>query len=147
MIGLSAGIYTASTLSLSTLSFIRLILYDRTSIAVLIVTRFLPFLAAFIVCLLSRPIFVIPITFIKAFSFAFSAFGIVLAFGNAGWMMRWLLMFSDSFSVLLLAWFSIRNLSDNQKSLIKDFAACFLATMFFCVFEYFAILPLSINFV
>lgn len=146
MFGLSAGVYTASTLPLSILSLVRTILYDRTSVILLILIRCFPLFAAFIVCLLYRPVLVIPIAFIKAFSFAFSAYGIVLAFGNAGWLIRWLLMFSDSISILFFVWFSIRNISNNQKSLIKDFVVCFLATTFFCISDYFAILPLSMSF-
>ena len=145
--GLFAGLYTVSDLPGSVLPLVHSILYRPTSIAGIILVQLFPLFLSLIACRLHRPYLIIPVAFFKAFSFAYCAFGIILAFGDAGWMMRWLFLFSDSIMVVFLLWFWIRSFSENRKFWIIDLIICLSASTFLFVVDYFAILPLSINLV
>lgn len=63
-----------------------------------------PLLICAILFWFQKSIYVIPVIALKAFLFAFSAQSIA-AYSNGGWLLRWLLMLSDSFSVFLLLLF------------------------------------------
>lgn len=145
--GLLAGLYTVSIVPTSYFSLMRSILYDRMSIVVLVLTLIFPFLFSYVAYRLSMPFLIFPIAFLKAFTFAYSAFGVVMAYGDAGWMMRWLLLFSDSFIVVLLLWFWFRNASANRITLNKALLVCVLLASFICLFDYSVILPLSASLV
>lgn len=65
------------------------------SIVGLLFGCFFPFLIAAVAAYLSEPWLLLIVCLLKAFSFSFCAFGISLAYGSAGWLVRILLLFSD----------------------------------------------------
>ena len=64
------------------------------------------------------------LAFFKAFCFSFCVYSIHLGFGSAGWLVRWLLVFSDSCMLipLFLLWY--RNLSGKCFTFKKDITVC-----------------------
>ena len=72
----------------------------------------------------SFPVLLIPLAFFKAFSFSISSFRLLWAFGNAGWLLRFLLMFSDCALVVVLLWLWIRHINGSKLHLVKDAVTC-----------------------
>lgn len=72
------------------------------SIVNLLFSCLFPFLIAALAAYLSEPWLLLIVCLLKAFSFSFCAFGISLAYGSAGWLVRILLLFSD---LILLPFF------------------------------------------
>lgn len=53
------------------------------------------------------------IVLFKAFTFSFSTYAILTTFSSAGWLVRYLIMFSANVSVVAFLWFWIRRLSSS----------------------------------
>ena len=69
--------------------------FGSVSIVDLLLSCLFPFLIAAIAAYLSEPWLLLIVCLLKAFLFSFCAFGISLAYGSAGWLVRILLLFSD----------------------------------------------------
>lgn len=103
--GLVLGIRASHEAGLS-FPLMRGALKSTVSIVRLLSILLLPFLFSALAVYFSKPKLLYGIAFLKAFVFAFISAGISAGFGGAGWLIRWLLMFSDSLClpVLLLYW-------------------------------------------
>lgn len=108
--GLACGILVYLSAGNFLLSLMRSTLYVPVSIVGLLCVTTFPFLLSAFAVFLSKPVLLLPICFGKAFLFAFASIGILQAFGSAGWLLRWLLLFSDCASIPLLYWFWLRYL-------------------------------------
>lgn len=84
------------------------IVHNRLSIIGGILVLFLPLLLTAILRLFFKPIFLVPLAFIKAYIHAFIAGYICLIFGNSGQLYRFLITFSASVSniICLRLWLS-----------------------------------------
>lgn len=89
------------------------------SIPGLLSATLLPLLFSAFAVYISKPWLLIPIAFGKAFLFSYLSVGVMIAFGSAGWLIWWLLMFSDSCSLPLLWWFWLKAVSQPRGSLIR----------------------------
>lgn len=84
--------------------------YGAVSIVSLVEITLIPFLiSAFAVCF-SVAWVIYPVCFCKAVLTGFVSLGILHAFAQAGWLMRWLLLFSDLLGAPLLYGFWLRHL-------------------------------------
>ena len=134
ILGLLSGTLLVSKLPAVSVSMMRAIALERTSIVGLAISLSFPLLLSVITLRLSMPSLLFPIAFIKAFLFAYSSFGVSLVFGDAGWLLRWLFIFSDSIMVICLLWFWFRNVSGCINSAKRDFVICTLfAVIVFCI--------------
>lgn len=77
------------------------------SIVSLLFMTVLPFLFSALAVLIS-PFMLYPVCFGKAFAFAFAAVGISQAFGNGGWLVRLLALFSSCLLLPLLYFLWLR---------------------------------------
>lgn len=140
-LGLSVGLILVSTVQESVFSLMRAAACCRVSIVGLIVLLIFPlFLSAFAV-FLSIPVMLLPIACFKGIALAFCALGVVYAFGSAGWLIRMLLMFSDSFMIPVLFWFWVRHISGNRNLLRRDFLICAAFAVVIGAMEYFLVSP------
>ena len=122
--GLYFGSFAASQDS-ALVSLMRTAAQTRVSIVSLLPVLLLPFLISAFAVSISKPWLIIPVCFVKAFSFGFQVGGIAAAFGNAGWLARILLLFSASCSVPVLYWFWLRHFSGRCRSAVwRDFGIC-----------------------
>lgn len=112
--GLVCGILVSLSAGSLLVSLMRSTLYVPVSIVGLLCVTILPFLFSALAVFLSRPGLLLPICFAKAFLLAFVSVGILRAFGSAGWLLRWLLLFGDCASVPVLYWFWLRYISGNR---------------------------------
>ena len=109
--GILCGVLAFLSAGRTLVSLMRSTLLVPVSIVGMLCVTILPFLLSAFAVSLSKPVFLLPICFGKAFLFAFVSIGILQAFGSAGWMFRWILLFSDCVCVPLLYWFWLRHIS------------------------------------
>lgn len=114
-VGLLAGACSAASISNSFFLLMRAA-QSGVSIFGLLMTALLPFLFTALAVFLSEPRLFLPIAFCKAFSFAYCGVGIGLAYGLAGWLVRFLLLFSDGCLIPVLYWFWLKHISDLRRS-------------------------------
>lgn len=104
----------------------------------LLASILLPFLFTAFAVYISQPRLLVPIAFFKAFLFSYLGFGILTAFGSAGWLVRLLLTFSDLFTMPLLWWIW---LNDTPETFIRRCAAAFLVAAPVGIIDYCIISP------
>ena len=94
--------------------------YGTMSIVGLLGVSILPFLFSAFAVSISFPLLLYPICFSKAFLFSFVSFGVLHSYAGAGWLIRWLLLFSDTTGVPLLYCFWLRHLPGFQKPSLSE---------------------------
>ena len=75
----------------------------------------LPVLISALVVFAEQSWLLLPISFLKAFSFAYVSSLVTGGYGSAGWLIQFLLMFSDCVSLPFLWWFWCRLLKSRQQ--------------------------------
>lgn len=119
--------------------------FASVSIVGLIVVNFLPFLITSVVILLSKPFLFLPIGFLKNFSFAFIRSLICISYGQAGWLVGTIMLFSDTIVIVLLHWFWIRHIDGIQDYAYRDLSLCFAVSFISCVIDYIWVSPFLIQ--
>ena len=130
--GLICGCLLALAQPKESIEFVGSIYQVNISIPGLLLSLFLPFVFSVLVVWMRLPILLLPIAFIKSICFSFCTSCLILAFGNAGWLLYRFYVFSDSFAVVILLWFWNRRICESAHNLILETLCCFLAL--FCVF-------------
>ena len=90
-----------------------------------------------------RLILLLPVVFLKSITFSFTTVLIMGLYSEAGWLVRWLLLFTDSVSVipLVYCWFFCCK-PDSTHLLSRCYIQLFLLTVIAC-FDYFVVLPFT----
>jgi hypothetical protein len=106
-----------------------------------LVAVLLPFLLSAFAVLSSLKWVILPLCFAKAFSFSFTASLISSAFASAGWLLRMMLLFTDSITlpVLLLFWF--RSFDDSDFRLSRTVFLCLTFLIFVMGIDYCMVAP------
>lgn len=87
------------------------VLLSRLSIVGLAASALLPFLLSVIAVYYAVPLTLTIICFAKAFLYAYISCGICQAFGDSGWLVRWLLLFVDNLTIPVLYLYWLRHIS------------------------------------
>lgn len=119
------------------------------SITGLLAAILLPFLFSAFAVYSSEFWLLIPIAFIKAFLFSFSGAAVIYSFGQSGWLVRLLLIFSDSLMLPFLWWYWLQALSFGKtrflfNSICVLIAAFIIGSLDFTVISPFLVKVLSI---
>ena len=80
-------------------------LFCGMSISGLLTSLLLPLLFTALAVYISQPMMLLLIAFLKAFLFSFVGVGLLMAFGTSAWLIRNLLMFSETLSLPIFWWF------------------------------------------
>lgn len=143
ILGLFSGAYILDHISFS---MMRPIIVERVSIVCLLFSLSFPFVLSFILLRYFHFWSILPLIFIKAVSFMCCLGGISLAFGDAGWLIRGLVLFADSIGVVFLI-FSWYEALDGKRYRWKRFAGTYLPVLgiigfvdYFVLSEYVVIL-------
>lgn len=123
------------------LSLMRSAIGAPVSIVGLFCIGFLPFLFTAFAVYISQPRLLLLTCFCKACAFSFAFAGIYEAFGSAGWLLRILLLFSDSVYTLFLYCLWLRLLSGRQFRCFSDTVIYFLIAVWTCGVDYYIIAP------
>jgi len=127
LLGLVAGALYIDQYSFSSLML--LLEYPQMSIVVGFLVSALPFVVFYIFFRRSAFLPILPFAFFKAFTFMYCFAGVSVAYADAGWLVRCLLLFSDCFTVPLLIWYVAVKLMENRKIPDREIWFCLL-----CVF-------------
>lgn len=138
-LGLIAGYYVLDQTPL--ISLMRSSHFLRMSIVDLILSLAIPFLVSFILLRYFSFYSVLPFVFLKALSYFLCYGGITLIFGNAGWLLSGMLLFSDSIFVimLLLIWFNAA--IGKKPNLRRCIAAYIISSIAIVYLDYFVVSP------
>lgn len=120
--GLLCGAWIGLSADSSLFFWLRGILWVSPSVTGLLCVVLFPFLMSVLVVFLFRPGLLLLVCFGKAFLYAFASVSILLAFGSAGWLFRWLLLFHDCVCAPVLYWFWLHYLPGNRSLCIWDAA-------------------------
>ena len=138
--GLILGIvYTYCTQPFA--SLMRSAVSGSVSIVGLGAVLFLPYLLTVSTVCFFRSVCLIPIAFCKAFFYATCATGVALSFGGSGWLIRWLLLFSDTASLPVLYWMWLRSLEEHRNPRNQAFWVSAGALAIIGVTDYMVIAP------
>ena len=107
-IALLLGTYCAAASDPSVFSLVRLTVFGRVSTVCLMAAQLLPFLFAAYAAYISNTILLVIVSSVKLFSFGFAGYLVWAVFGSAGWLMRFLALFSDLVLVPVLCLFCLR---------------------------------------
>lgn len=114
------GTLSGAAASNSFLLLMRIAPTSYVSIAGLAVTLLLPFLFIALAIYMNRPHWLYPICFCKVFGLAFSGYGVAAAYGSAGWLVRFLFLFSDIYTTPILCYLTLRHIHTRQAGWKKD---------------------------
>ncbi|MBQ7415636.1 MAG: hypothetical protein IJW14_01200 [Oscillospiraceae bacterium] len=115
------------------------------SVVGLLATTLLPFLLSAFAVSLSEPWLLLIISTCKAFSFAFCAFGVSLAFGPSGWLVRFLFLFSDLCLIPLLYLYWLRHIRGECRHIPWELPLCLSAALAVGMVDYWFISPFLVS--
>lgn len=116
-LGLVCGVWFAFSAGEAYFSLMRSAPSVRTSIISLWGILFLPFMISAFAVLMDTPALFFSVGFAKSFLLAFTSVGALSAFPAGGWLVRWLLMFSQICISPALLLFMLRCMSGSKRSL------------------------------
>lgn len=140
-VGMLTGISIALHKSSTSFSMMRSFL-GRVSIVGLLVSSSFPFVISAIMISLGQHWLLLPLGFIKAFTYFFCVCSVALVYGLSAWLTRYLLMFSASVASILLLWFCLRCITE-QRCIVKRTIICILITGIICVVDYRFVIPMA----
>lgn len=141
--GLVCGALLAAKTCTLDASLMRMVVKSRVSIIGLVLALFFPLVLTAVALITNMSFLVLPALFIKAVCFALCGCGLFITFGDAGWLVRWLFMFSDSCMVVFLLWFVLKHFAGDRETLKKDFSACCICAAFLGMIEILSISPFT----
>lgn len=131
--GLLIGIFSAASASETLLPIMRGVVSCPVSIPGLLFAVYMPFLLSAFAAYFCPPL-IYAYSVCKAFSFGYCAYGIILTFGNAAWLICFLFLFSDFCLLPVLYLFWLRHISDGRSQLLFEFLICLLiASVVACI--------------
>lgn len=141
LIGLVCGLYFASSLDYSLFEPFYVASYTRPSFSGILVVTILPIAVTAIAAYFSAPVLIYTLCIFKAFSFSFGLCGVISVFGYSGWLIRLLLLFSDSCMAVLLLWLWCRILSLKHYTVHRDLLICTAISAAVGTVDYFLVSP------
>lgn len=145
-LGLLCGVVLTVDPEPVSLTLMRTASFSRVSIVRLMTVLLVPFILSAFSVYTSSSFLLFPVCAIKAFSFGCCARMVTSSFGNAGWLVRWLLLFSSGMSLPLLIWFCMRHLDGTRrKDLLRDFVVCVVLIFLIGSLDYRVISPFLVK--
>ena len=120
-LGLIIGAFVVSQITLNTFSLMRSCFYGRSSIVVHLLILNIPLFLSVITVASAKPLLMVPVLFIKAFLLSVCWFVFYSAYGNAGWLTPFTVLFPDIITSIVLIFFIFRNIPHRKASFLTDF--------------------------
>ena len=105
----------------------------------------LPFAVSAIAVRFSVKILFFSACFLKAFFYGFSLYFIAASYGSAAWLHRVFLLFSDSFIVVTMLLFWLRQISNNFRTFKLDFLFSIFVVLIVAIIDYLLISPFWVD--
>ena len=138
--GLLTGCYFANCAGNTHYSMMRRAASCSVSIAGLVVVL-LPFLFSAFAVYLSKTWLFLPLSFFKAFRFAYLAGIVSASYGSAGWLIRLLLFFTDGLEIAVLLWIWFRWIGEGTKQAIREITGGAILCVMVWIMDYFVVSP------
>ncbi len=119
IMSLILGTLFAANANIAIFSLMRRAKFSRLSIVLSLASQLLPFLIAAYAVSTSRLWLMHTACCCRLFSFAYTGALVWIAYGSAGWLVRFLVFFSDIFLVPLLCWFCFRRVMGENDGKIE----------------------------
>ena len=140
LLGLAVGHFLCVP---SFIPLMRSVVFQPVSIVGLFICIFLPLILSYFSILFQKPIVLLIVCFVKSVSFAFTFTLVSNVFDMASWLLRLLILFSDSFFLFFLMIFWLKTITDINGSCLKFKYYIFAAIGFLVgITDYFIISPL-----
>ncbi len=136
-VGLIFGTLFAANANSSIFPMMRQVDFGPVSIVFHLVAQLLPFLIAAYAASLSRLWLLNAVCGCELFSFAYMGALVWIAFGSAGWLVRFLFLFSDIILSPVLCWYCFRRLMgdcDEKKDLLICIGITAITALINCLF-------------
>lgn len=139
--GLILGIFAAMRASNILVPMMHSAVNSPASIFGLFAAAVFPFLISIYAVSISEPWLLLIISAYKAFGFSFCACAVSFAFGQSGWLVRFLFLFSDHCLLPLLYLYWLRYVSGDKPLSNWESGACIAAAVLVGCVDYFLISP------
>ena len=140
-LGLVFGCYFSVLLEPYFLSLMHSYLIQPVSIVGLCACIFFPLLLTYFSLFTDRTVLILAVCFSKALAFAFSASLIIRYFGEAGWLMQCLVLFSDTCYSLVLMALWLYCLQALALAKYKSLCVCSILALLIAATDYYIISP------
>ena len=137
-LGLVVGVYFFLSAGTPVFSMMREIPAGSVSIVSLLVTGLIPFLFTAYAVFISSYWLILAVCFCKAILNSFISMGITVAYASAGWLVRSLLLISDSFICVLLLFLWLRFRSESKTRWFLSWLVCIVisTSVFYIISPY-----------
>lgn len=125
--------------------YLRASVLRRVSFLGLMAVHGFPIILSVLIVRFNRLSLFYPLAAGKAFCFSFCLCAVRCCFGSAGWLVRWLLMFSDSCMLLPLTWLWLRCVSCRCATFKRDVVICSAISAVICIVDYFVVSPFLVS--
>lgn len=141
-VSLIYGVYIGVN-NLPVVSLMRLVPFFQVSIVGLIFVIFLPLFISIVCAHYSLTIVIYIISLIKGFFTGYGLYLISAAFGDAAWLVRFFVCFSDATMNMVLLWFWYRQLSGSSFRFRTDCAVALFMAFLIGIIDYFLVSPMG----
>ena len=114
--GCILGIVTARTADTYFLSLMLQAMCLPVSIVDLLFALLFPFVMTTVISYISKPMLLLPLCFLKSLFYGYLLCSVCMLFTAGGWLIGGMFLFSDSVSLVLLLFYSLRYLNGFQNS-------------------------------
>jgi hypothetical protein len=143
------GLFVGFALSYDNREVITLLMrsvkFSRMSIVSLYAVQTFPFILSSIVFYVSKPLLHIPIVVFKSVFFGFLNCSIVLLYGNAGWLVSLLIMFSELVISCLWLSFLFQKFNRNNRHIGLGLPIYIFITLVIGIVDYTCVTPLVLR--
>lgn len=108
LLGIFLGIYWAHSADILSGEQLHIFLDSRGSVSSLLAVLLLPVLYTVFTVYIDNQWLLVPFSFLKAISYSYIGTLLFRAVESGGWLLRFLYLFSDCFTVLILCWLWLR---------------------------------------
>lgn len=143
--GFFLGASIAVFADISTVPMMRTVVSVGVSISSLILAMLLPFLFTSLAVYLGQLWLLIPISFSKAVSFGFLGSCVLRSFGESGWLVQLLFMFSDCLILPVLCWLWLSVLRQRQFHVNRSFCVSGILLLGIVILDHHIISPFLVE--
>lgn len=135
MLGLMLGCICSAASPTALTPLVYSAVSDPPSLPRLLLTVFLPIALSFFAVFFHEYWLLQPIIWGKGFLFAFVATAATAAYGSAGWLVRFLLMFTDCCTLPLLIWYWIQIYNRRRSRLFIQTVLLLVVNLLICALD------------
>ena len=144
LLGIAIGYFCAVVAERHTEIALSSYIADGTSVLRLWIIHLFPFILVAFAYRFSQHYVIYFLNLVKSAIYSFCNFYVIFVFGSAGWLVRVLLLFTDTFSVLLLFYFSLGCLY-NRSIGKSEYIAVFFSVAVLCLIDCFSVSPFLLS--